>query len=314
MTSAVQTTYSVTVNTAIDEYNKHIGFLAKTYGDIEGAKGQWHVRWCIYQEGKFPSTERELDETLRKELDTYENLAKATEQSIVLLTLFRNTIEYCTRSRISKLDYETLERRGYKITPSMEGEDVLPQICTHLENLFDRINTIKLHMTDRLPKAAVNLNGIFKEVSKHRKAATWQDAARNIVTNNYLEKALEQKRSSEQLNTTSSSAISTELKSPQPTTPEAELASLGEILEKLKTLSNKDPLENISIKDPINAELPPKNTSLTASTRGQNGFDIEITVPEFIPPTAFEAKPTSKTGSGAPQKKNLGTPGNRPGF
>jgi hypothetical protein len=320
MTSAVQTTYSVKVNTAIDEYNKHIGALARTYGSIEGAKGHWHVRWDNYKAGKFPPTAQELDKTLDKELDTYESLAKATEQSKTLLTLFRNTIEYCTRHRISAYDYETLERRGYKTTPSIEGEDVLPQICTHLENLYERIEIIKLHMTDRLPKAAVNLNGVFHEVFNHRQETTWADTARNVVFNNYLEKAREKKRSSETAALTDSSATSTESRSVCGTTPEEELASLGEVLATLQVLSGKDPLTELSNQDKA---LPSGDGSDVTESKTRKGENISPdlnksileessapTSPAVTSLTTAQSKPSVwNQPNVTSQKKNQGTGG-----
>lgn len=266
MTSAVQGTYSVRVNAAINEYNKHIGVLTNTYQSIEGAKGRWHVRWDEYKAGRFPATQDELASTLNSELDAYQDLAKATEQSKTLLTLFRTTVEYCTRARISPSDYETLQRGGYQTTPSMEGEEVLPQICTHLETLFSRIEVIKLHMNDRLPKAAANLNGVFHEVFKRRQESTWGDTARNLVVNNYLEKALDQRLAAEGTPKTDASVPAETSLSTGKTTPEDELAALGKILEELKILSSKDPLTKPSTEETVSS-IAVSNPKESASTK-----------------------------------------------
>lgn len=237
--------FSSTLNHAIEEYSANIGFLTKTYQEIESAKGRWDVRRVEYSQKRWPPTDDELYKTLDTELNTYVDFVNASEKSEALFTLFRDTISFCSRENIASYDYNTLEKLGYQITDAKAGEKLLPDIRAKLEILSARIETIKDHMIVRLPTAAKNLNSVFQTVAYAKNEVTWGDTGTNLIAPAYLNKALAKRAAStmEEPKKKESLAIMqtpTSIK----TYPEKEIDMLQNIFKTLDKLSQEDTLSS----------------------------------------------------------------------
>lgn len=266
MTTVVNnSTFSVAVNHVIEEYNANIGFLTRTYQNIESAKGRWDVRRVEYSQGRLPATSDELDKTLNAELGVYIDFVSATEKSQNLFALFRTTIGYCTKPNIQSFDYEKLEKLGYPIAAAKEGERLLPIIYSKLEILSARVETIKDHMVSRLPVAAKNLNSVFKVVAATKGEDTWKDTGTNLLSNAYLDKALA-KRASVTAEETQKKEITAATKTSSLTTtnPDKEVDALQNIFLTLDKLSQEDTLalqqstKAVTPTQPLEKVLPPE--------------------------------------------------------